>query len=110
LKLMGKVGGYRDVFDVAVAVQTAQLPIRMAAAGAFKADVAGCVYRIHTRACGVRVAAQSDESVERGRGRLRKIYRKPDRRGNTAESGRRSTRKKGEKQLGISFMILESQV
>jgi hypothetical protein len=38
LKLMGESGGYREVFDVAAVVQTAQLSIRMAA-GAFKADV-----------------------------------------------------------------------
>lgn len=61
LKLMGGVGveGYRDVFDIAVAIQTAQLPIRMAAARTFKAGIAGCVYNVHTRACGVR----PDESV-----------------------------------------------
>lgn len=56
LKLMGGAGGYRDVFDVAVAVQTAQLPIQMAAAGTFKAAVSLGVYTlysVHTRACGV---------------------------------------------------------
>lgn len=83
---MGRVGGYRDVFDVAVAVQTAQLPIRMAAAGAFKAGVPLDVCTVYTRERMVYVP-RGRINLLRER-RLRKIYRKPYRRGNAVEPGR----------------------
>ena len=85
LKLMGGVGGYRDVFDVAVAVQTAQLPIRMAAAGAFKAGVALDVCTGYTCERAIYVLLHSRVNLSKGKGR--KIYRKAHRRGNAAKSG-----------------------
>ena len=84
---MGGVGGYRDVFDVAVAVQTAQLPIRMAAAGAFKASVALDVCTGYTCERAMYVPLHSRVNLSKGKGRLRKIYRKAHRRGNAAKSG-----------------------
>lgn len=63
--VVGGGGGYRDVFDVAAAVQTAQLPIRMAAE-AFKAGI-GCVYiyeyNICMYMCVCVCVARLDESV-----------------------------------------------
>lgn len=83
----------------------------MAAAGAFKARrVAECVYKVHTRACGVRAAARPDES---GRGweecgrytGSRIVEETPRSLGEIVDA----KKKKGRNQLGISFSILRSR-